>query len=623
MEEFIVSARKYRPSSFSTLIGQDNIAATLKNSILNGQLAHAYLFCGPRGVGKTSSARIFAKTINCLHPTENMEPCGECESCISFQEGRSFSIHELDAASNNSVDDIRNLIEQVRIKPQIGKYSVFIIDEVHMLSASAFNAFLKTLEEPPSHAIFILATTEKHKILPTILSRCQVYDFNRITVPDIVRNLSDIAEKENIKIENDALHIIASKADGAMRDALTLFDQMVAFCGRDIKYADVIKNLNILDYEYYFRFIDFILESKHVECLLLLDEIIEKGFSPLIFMSGLSSHIRDLIVSKNQESARLLEVPEGLLQGYVQQAEKCSIPFLYNALSITTSAEAGYRQSSNKRLHMEFALIKLCMTASGDTAAMPATSNHPQARAATQAQPDGKYPNPQSRNIHDSSDRAANTAPTKETDAGGAGQCKSMQAGDGTQAAAEGIPTGARTNGTEPGNAPGPQPAFQKTGPAKMPQHGLSLKELSKLAEKKILATSQDTSDITGNDPVTVENLERAWMEMSAAERAPRLSSTLARNKPELAEDGTTVIFRVSNSVQKSWIEDNCLARLQNFLQRNLNNASVKLKIELKESEQSDDGARRLYMPNEKAKFMIEQNPELNELRKDLDLEIK
>ncbi|MBO7764525.1 MAG: DNA polymerase III subunit gamma/tau, partial [Bacteroidales bacterium] len=286
MEQFIVSARKYRPNSFESLIGQENIATTLKNSILRGQLAHAYLFCGPRGVGKTTSARIFAKSINCLNPSEDMEPCGQCESCLSFSEGRSYCIHELDAASNNSVDDIRNLTEMVRIPPQIGKYSVYIIDEVHMLSAAAFNAFLKTLEEPPAYAIFILATTEKHKILPTILSRCQTYDFNRISIPDMVRNLSDIAQKEGVKIEEDALHILAQKADGAMRDALTLFDQTVAFCGKDIKYEQVISNLNILDYEYYFRMIDHFLAADYTSALLIFDEILSKGFNALHFISG-------------------------------------------------------------------------------------------------------------------------------------------------------------------------------------------------------------------------------------------------------------------------------------------------------------------------------------------------
>ena len=315
MSEYIVSARKYRPDSFETLIGQDNIAQTLKNSILRGQLAHAYLFCGPRGVGKTSTARIFAKTINCSDPTPDMEPCGKCESCLSFAEGRSYCIHELDAASNNGVDDIKALMEQVRIPPQVGKYSVYIIDEVHMLSQSAFNAFLKTLEEPPAHAIFILATTEKHKILPTILSRCQTYDFNRITVENIVKNLRHIAEQENIKIDDESLHVIAHKADGAMRDALTIFDQTVAFCGSDVRYQDVLKNLNVLDYEHCFMLVDSFLKGDYAAALLKFDEILSKGFNALHFMAALSSHLRDLAVSKSAGLDALLDLPESLKTG--------------------------------------------------------------------------------------------------------------------------------------------------------------------------------------------------------------------------------------------------------------------------------------------------------------------
>ena len=317
MEKFIVSARKYRPNNFLALVGQESIATTLKNSIKRDQLAHAYLFCGPRGVGKTSTARIFAKTINCLNPSEDLEPCGECESCRSFAEGRSYCIHELDAASNNSVDDIRLLTEKVRIPPQIGKYSVYIIDEVHMLSSAAFNAFLKTLEEPPAHAIFILATTEKHKILPTILSRCQTYDFNRISIEDIVKNLSEIAVKEGISIDTDSLHVIAQKADGAMRDALTLFDQTVAFCGTQVEYSAVIKNLNVLDYDYYFNLIECSLGGNFAKALLLFDEVLSKGFNALYFIGGLSSHLRNLLVCKDSSTLKLLEMSPALMEKYM------------------------------------------------------------------------------------------------------------------------------------------------------------------------------------------------------------------------------------------------------------------------------------------------------------------
>ena len=359
MSQYIVSARKYRPDSFGTLIGQDNIAQTLKNSILRGQLAHAYLFCGPRGVGKTTTARIFAKMINCSDPSGEMEPCGQCESCLSFAEGRSYCIHELDAASNNGVEDIKTLMDQVRIPPQVGRYSVYIIDEVHMLSQAAFNAFLKTLEEPPAHAIFILATTEKHKILPTILSRCQTYDFNRITIENIVRNLRMVASSESITIDDESLHVIAHKADGAMRDALTIFDQTVAFCGTDVKYQDVLRNLNVLDYEYSFSLVDAFLKGDYPTALLAFDEILTKGFNALHFIAALSSHLRDLIVSKSGGLEALLELPDSLKTRYKEQADRCTLPFLYEALNVTTTCESGYRASVNPRLHIEFALMRL------------------------------------------------------------------------------------------------------------------------------------------------------------------------------------------------------------------------------------------------------------------------
>ena len=359
MSQYIVSARKYRPDSFESLIGQDTIARTLSNSIKRGQLAHAYLFCGPRGVGKTTTARIFAKMINCSNPGPDMEPCGQCESCISFQEGRSYCIHEMDAASNNSVDDIKALMDQVQVPPQVGKYSVYIIDEVHMLSQAAFNAFLKTLEEPPAHAIFILATTEKHKILPTILSRCQTYDFNRISIPDIARNLRDIAAKEGVTIDDESLHVIAMKADGAMRDALTIFDQTVAFCGTTVAYEDVIRNLNVLDYEYSFSLVDNFLAGDYGKALLTFDEVLAKGFNALHFVAALSAHLRDLIVARTAGLEALLELPESLKKRYREQAARASLPFLFDALGITTACEAGYRTAVNPRLHIEFALMRL------------------------------------------------------------------------------------------------------------------------------------------------------------------------------------------------------------------------------------------------------------------------
>ena len=370
MENYIVSARKYRPSTFESVVGQHALTTTLKNAIATNKLAHAYLFCGPRGVGKTTCARIFAKTINCMSPTAEGEACNQCESCTAFNEQRSYNIHELDAASNNSVDDIRQLVEQVRIPPQIGKYKVYIIDEVHMLSASAFNAFLKTLEEPPRRAIFILATTEKHKILPTILSRCQIYDFNRISVEDTVAHLAYVASKEGITAEPEALNIIALKADGGMRDALSIFDQVVSFTGGNITYQSVIENLNVLDYEYYFRLTDHFLENKVCDALLLLNDVLNKGFDGSHFITGLSSHFRDLLVSKDPATLPLLEVGASIRQRYQEQAQKCPLPFLYRAMKLCNDCDLNYRASKNKRLLVELTLIQVAqITAEGDDAA--------------------------------------------------------------------------------------------------------------------------------------------------------------------------------------------------------------------------------------------------------------
>ena len=358
MENYIVSARKYRPSSFDSVVGQRALTTTLKNAIATGKLAHAYLFCGPRGVGKTTCARIFAKTINCLSPTADGEACNQCESCQAFNQQRSYNIHELDAASNNSVEDIRTLIDQVRIPPQIGKYKVYIIDEVHMLSQSAFNAFLKTLEEPPHHAIFILATTEKHKILPTILSRCQIYDFNRINVQDTVAHLQYVAKKEGVKAEVEALNVIAQKADGGMRDALSIFDQVASFTDGNITYQGVIENLNVLDYEYYFRLTDYFLENKVPECMMLLNSILQKGFDAHHFMTGLSSHFRDLLVSKDAVTLSLLEVGASIRDRYCQQAQKCDAKFLFRAMKLCNDCDLNYRASKNKRLLVELTLIQ-------------------------------------------------------------------------------------------------------------------------------------------------------------------------------------------------------------------------------------------------------------------------
>lgn len=572
MERFIVSARKYRPNSFETLVGQANIAKTLKNSILRNQLAHAYLFCGPRGVGKTTTARIFAKTINCLDPKENMESCGVCESCLSFAEGRSYSIHELDAASNNSVEDIRQLNELVRIPPQIGKYSVYIIDEVHMLSQAAFNAFLKTLEEPPAHAIFILATTEKHKILPTILSRCQTFDFNRISVDGIVANLTDIATKENVTIDLEALHVIAQKADGAMRDALTLFDQTVAFCGENVTYDQVISTLNVLDYEYYIRLTNHFLNSEHSEALLIFDEILAKGFNSLHFIGGLSTHFRDLLVCKDKNTAKLLELAPSLIERYREQAERCPISFLYDALNITSACEAGYKSSGHPRLHIEFALFKLCRL---NAPAWVGGDIRPGSEVQVEAKAEAKL---ESR----------------------------------VEAKGEIIPETKKEEVTHI-----QKPAVPKVSPLKATT--TSIKDLRKEAEN-ISAKVEVKPKEFGDEAFDANRLEEVWQKMADSESSlPRLATTLRQSQPTIG-DNNTIHFFVSNDLQKKWMEEKCLVRLLAYLRKNLNNKSVELILDVVPEDKKDN---KLYMPSEKAKFLLENYPELRELQKDLKLELK
>ena len=402
MDNFVVSARKYRPITFDSVVGQKSITSTLQNAIRTNTLAQAFLFCGPRGVGKTTCARIMAKTINCMNPTADMEACDECESCKSFNSSNSFNIYELDAASNNSVDDIRNLVDQVRIPPQLGKYKVYIIDEVHMLSQAAFNAFLKTLEEPPAYAKFILATTEKHKIIPTILSRCQIFDFKRITTDDISKHLQNIAVKENIVAEEEALNIIAQKADGALRDALSIFDQMVSFSGKNLTYKDVISNLNVLDYDYYFRMVDYILNKDNNSILLLLNNVVENGFDIQHFIQGLASHLRNLLLGRNQRLVELMEVSKQLKTRYIEQAQRCSQYFLLKTLDLANQCDLNFRNSNNKRLHIEICLMKMCYvegqqtTVNGQQAAVnqqPIASNQqPQMRPQPQVQPQVSSP---------------------------------------------------------------------------------------------------------------------------------------------------------------------------------------------------------------------------------------
>ena len=590
MSQYIVSARKYRPDSFGTLIGQDNIAQTLKNSILRGQLAHAYLFCGPRGVGKTTTARIFAKMINCSNPSEDMEPCGTCESCLSFAEGRSYCIHELDAASNNGVEDIKALMDQVRIPPQVGRYSVYIIDEVHMLSQAAFNAFLKTLEEPPAHAIFILATTEKHKILPTILSRCQTYDFNRITVDNIVRNLRMVASSEGITIDDESLHVVAHKADGAMRDALTIFDQTVAFCGTDVKYQDVLRNLNVLDYEYSFSLVDAFLKGDYPSALMTFDEILTKGFNALHFVAALSSHLRDLVVSKSGGLDALLELPDSLKVRYKEQAERCHLQFLYDALGITTQCESGYRASVNPRLHIEFALMRLSFLSGklSQPAVQPQAAPVPQ----PSAQPAAPAPNPA-------------PAPVSSPTPVPAPQPAPMPASASASAPQPAAPAEASQPRERRARA-------SRTGAA------LSMKAMMEEAPVETVAARQEA-------PVPEDEVLKAkWPELAECYNdKPRLASMLKSTSLDIepAEDAKTVIFRVVNDAQKDWVESKLLHELEGNYRRIVGSMKIYLRVAVTPDNSPEQ--KKIYMPSEQAKELMAQNEEVKSLVKDLELDIK
>ena len=603
MSEFIVSARKYRPASFEALLGQDTIARTLRNSIQRGQLAHAYLFCGPRGVGKTTTARIFAKMINCSNPGADMEPCGECESCLSFAEGRSYCIHELDAASNNGVEDIKGPIDQVRIPPQVGRYSVFIIDEVHMLSTQAFNAFLKTLEEPPAHAIFILATTEKHKILPTILSRCQTYDFNRISIEDMVLNLKGIAAKENINIDEESLHLIARKADGAMRDALTIFDQTVAFCGNEIRREDVVRNLNILDYEHCFALVDAFLEGNYAAALLKFDELLAKGFNALHFVSAISDHLRNLLVSRTAGLEALLDLPASLKRNYAEQAARCSVKFIYDALAITTQCESLYKSSINPRLHVEFALMRLSflLNAAPEAAAPAATkpASAPTAIPAAAAAP------------------AATTAPAAPT-----------------VVPAETAPAEIKPAETAPTAAPAPavekaetkiaeakeaEPAAAAESPARRTRRsgGPSISIKSLMSQKE--ETVEESAEKKRSEAPSEEEIREQWKLCAKLfEDKPRLANAILNSVLEFGqEEGQTVMtFLVANEAQAKWIRDKALSKLEAKLQELLDWKEISLRVD--QNPESASSATP-YSPEEKFQDIRERNPQVDSLIKSLD----
>ena len=631
MSDFIVSARKYRPATFRSVVGQKHITSTLQNAIERGQLAHAYLFCGPRGVGKTTCARIFAKAINCLAP-DGAEACNECESCRSFNEGRSLNIHELDAASNNSVEDIRTLIEQVRIIPQVGRYSVFIIDEVHMLSAAAFNAFLKTLEEPPAHAIFILATTEKHKIIPTILSRCQIYDFNRIRVEDSVEYLEYIASQEGISADEESLNLIAQKADGGMRDALSMFDKAVSFCGTALDYRNVAQTLNVLDYDTYFSVTEMLLAGNYVDVLVAFDSVLSKGFSGQTFMSGMNRHMREFLMARQPDTLRLIEMTGTLLERYRTQAGACSVEFLFGAISVLTELDGKIRQSSNQRLLVELGLMKIAglgqkkndtLTSSGE---YPLPELTPRTAAAAVAATPAAQPQP---------DPATRPGPNPVPAA--PRQSAAVQPGQASQPASAPIPAPApqpaaprpetpAQSAAAPGPAPAPAARPEASKPAPQPVRrplisGTSLSELLASAggNPDEEPSEQETAEpeVATIDPECERKLERAREKILnlIRERRPRFVPAFELMRVQ----GNTI----SLSVPTSELREEILRSKTGMLMRIAELASITGAIELEVVVNEEIRAARPIKLEDRVKYMTEKNPLIAELRKALDLEVE
>ncbi len=583
MDNFIVSARKYRPATFDTVVGQNTITNTLKNAIKNNHLAQAFLFCGPRGVGKTTCARILAQTINCENLSENTEACNKCKSCKSFNESNSFNVHELDAASNNSVEDIRNLVDQVRIPPQIGRYKVYIIDEVHMLSTAAFNAFLKTLEEPPAYAKFILATTEKHKIIPTILSRCQIFDFSRITVEDIANHLAFVAQNENITVETEALHVIAQKADGALRDALSIFDQIVSFSGNHITYKSVIDNLNVLDYDYYFTITEYLLGGNIPSTLLLLNEIIEKGFEGQHFIGGLAEHIRNLLVCKDVSTLKLLEVSQSIKEKYKEQSKACPQDFLLKALEIITRCDVQYKTSSNKRLQLELALMILCSI----------TSNKNEVQAETKS----------TINSPDKTKIIAEEPKTLPIEPKPA--IKHIEIPE--------IKPETNTNNAKP----------KSENVKKIISGTKSLAELTggdlNTEEKKKSEVNEEQSDYnkTAND-FSEEQLHLHWNTYAETiqQDNPNLYSSITKHMPVLKENFQLELI-IDNKVQEDEINSK-KADLLSYLRKELNNYQISLVLEIKHVA----AEVRPYTTKEKFNSLAEKNPSILKLKEQLDLDI-
>ena len=617
MENYIVSARKYRPSTFESVVGQRALTTTLKNAIATQKLAHAYLFCGPRGVGKTTCARIFAKTINCMTPTADGEACNQCESCVAFNEQRSYNIHELDAASNNSVDDIRQLVEQVRIPPQIGKYKVYIIDEVHMLSASAFNAFLKTLEEPPRHAIFILATTEKHKILPTILSRCQIYDFNRISVEDTVNHLSYVASKEGISAEPEALNVIAMKADGGMRDALSIFDQVVSFTGGNITYKSVIDNLNVLDYEYYFRLTDCFLANKVSDALLLFNDVLNKGFDGSHFITGLSSHFRDLLVGKDPVTLPLLEVGASIRQRYQEQAQICPLPFLYKAMKLCNECDLNYRISKNKRLLVELTLIQVAqLTTEGDDVSggrSPKQTIKPVFSQPAAAQPSqvASASSVQQAPVHSSpASVTANVTPNRQPQMATTARPVSPSATNTTSSAplpGAGIPSVAKEE--------------RKVPVMKMSSLGVSIKnpQRDQAAQNATVAHVPRVQQPEQDSNFNERDLNYYWQEYAG--QLPKEQVAIAKRmqvlRPVLLNNSTTFEIVVDNEIAAKDFTA-LIPELQDYLRGRLKNSKVVMTVRVSAPTETVRAVGRV----EKFQMMSQKNQALMQLKEEFGLEL-
>ncbi len=602
MEDYIVSARKYRPTNFSSVIGQGSLTTTLKNAIATGKLAQAYLFCGPRGVGKTTCARIFAKTINCLNPLPDGSACDECESCRAFNEGRSLNIHELDAASNNSVDDIRQLVDQVRIPPQIGKYKVYIIDEVHMLSSAAFNAFLKTLEEPPRHAIFILATTEKQKILPTILSRCQIYDFSRIGVEDIARHLTEVADSEGVTYEPEALNVIAQKADGGMRDALSIFDQTVSFCRGNITYKSAIENLNVLDYEYYFRLTDYLMQEDVTDSLLLLNDVLNKGFDAGDFINGYGSHLRDLLVSKDSKTVQLLEVSAGIRDRYVEQAQRCPTGFLFKAMKICCDCGLNYKNSRNKRFLVECTLIQL------------AQADYPQKKNLT---PQADTPAQELLKPIQHSTATTNehsTVPAKEHHATAA---KAEPQSYKETPTAEVRPAQVHDAPTPFGNRKVAAPSVKVISSKELSARSKGTAPQQATAGAPASAAEQKGEESFANLPLTEDGIRKSWLEYASS--LPQEQVALARRMQTMQPllNGSAVTITVDNELASK--EFNALRpTMQTFMQKRLRNKDLTINVIISATKQSGPALSRA----EQFKKMAEKNALLLKFKKNLNLEL-